>query len=230
MKRIFRALGLAREAETAARNGLQGKLPEVHSFVDIAVGASSVRESVPVNSITPSAIVLRHLEGLDPGAVADLLYANASGRHRFRTVCARVEGNEAFLDLPVEVKTIETFSARRRAERIPWVSQIQWRYAPGGQGFGEFLPASMMDVSRAGASLVVGRPVKVGSQVEVRLVLNSKREPFVEICEVVRSAKIETSEKYGLGIRFFKIDPRDEQLLAQSLEERRSGRRARGVV
>ncbi len=230
MKPILLALGLVRKAEPAAPSELHGKLPEINAFVDIGVGGSLNRESVPINAITAGAIVVRRLDGLEVGAAADFLYTNASGKYRFRTVCTKVEGNEAHLDLPESIKTIEKFSARRMAERIPWVAQVQWRYAPDGQGFGDFLPASMMDVSRRGASLVVGRAIKLGSQVEVRFVLNSKRRPFIEVCEVVRSAKIETSEKYAIGIRFLGIDRQDERMLIQSLEERRSLRRQRGVV
>jgi len=162
MKPILRALGLVRKPAPPAINPLHGKLPEINAFVDIGVGGSLARESVPINAITPAEIVVRHLEGLDPGAAADFLYTNSSGRYRFRTVCTRVQGNEAYLALPDSIKTIEQFSARRNAERIPWVTQARWRYAPDGQGFGDYLPASMMDLSRGGASLVVGSPVKVG--------------------------------------------------------------------
>jgi hypothetical protein len=231
MNPLLRALGLARKPETQARaSELHGKLPEIHAFVDLAIGGSLVRESVPVNNITPTALVIRHVDGLEPGTAADLLYANAGGKFRFRTVCSKVKGNEAYLDLPQSIKTIEQYSARRSAERIPWVTNVQWRYAPDGVGFGDYLPASMMDVSRGGVSLVVGREVKIGTQVEVRFVLNSKRKLFVEICQVMRSAKIETSDKYSVGLRFLTIDRQDERLLIASLEERRSLRRHRGVV
>jgi hypothetical protein len=230
MNPILRALGLSRKAEKPVRNELHGKLPEVNAFVDVAIGGSLDRESVPVNSVTPNAIALRHLDGLDPGTAADLLYTNASGKFRLRTVCTRVEGNEAYLDLPGSIKTIELFSARRTAERIPWVAQVQWRYAPDGKGFGHFLAASMMDVSRGGASFVVGRDLKVGSQVEVRFVLNSKGQPFTEVCEIVRARKIGTTDKHAVGIRFLAIDPQAERMLNQSLEDRRSTRRQRGVV
>jgi hypothetical protein len=230
MKTILRALGFLGKADKRVVNELHRKLPEINSFVDVAIGGSLDRESVPVNDVTQDALLLRYLPGLDPGVMADFLYTNSSGRYRFRTVCRRAEGNEAYLDLPATIKTIEQFSARRMAERIPWVTQVQWRYAPDGCGFGEFLPASMMDVSRGGASLVVGREVKVGSQVEARFVLNTRGKPFLEVCQVMRAAKIGTSERYGLGIRFVNIDPPEQRMLIQSLEERRSQRRLRGVV
>jgi hypothetical protein len=231
MNPLLRALGLKPKLQKPAPlSELHGKLPEVHAFVDLALGGSFVRESVPINGITAKSLVIRQFDGLEPGTAADFLYTNASGKYRFRTVCTRVESGEAFLDLPESIKTIERFAARRNAERIPWVTKVQWRYAPDGAGFGDLLPASMMDLSRGGASLVVGREIKVGTQVEVCFMLNSNRKPFVEICQVVRAAKIETSDKYGVGVRFLGIDSHDERLLIQSLEERRSLRRQRGVV
>jgi c-di-GMP-binding flagellar brake protein YcgR len=231
MNPLLRALGFARKAETQPRNSeLQGKLPEIHAFVDIAIGGCPVRESVPINNVTAKAIVIRRLDGLEPGTAADLLYTNSGGRYRFRTVCAKNEGDEAFLDLPESIKTIEQFSARRTAERIAWVTQVQWRFAPDGVGFGDFMPASMMDVSRGGVSLVVGREIKLGTQVEVSFMLNSKRKPFVEVCKTVRAAKIGTSDKHGVGLRFLTMDRQHERLLIQALEERRLLRRQRGVV
>jgi c-di-GMP-binding flagellar brake protein YcgR len=107
---------------------------------------------------------------------------------------------------------------------------VQWRYAPDGEGYGPFLDASMMDLSRGGASLVVGRELKVGSRVEVRFVLKSKSEPFVELCQVVRAAKIETSDKNAAGIQFMEIDRQNEQILAGFVTERQALRRSRGVI
>jgi c-di-GMP-binding flagellar brake protein YcgR len=88
----------------------------------------------------------------------------------------------------------------------------------------------MMDLSRGGASLVVSREIKVKAQVEVRFTLKTGAKPFVEVCEVVRATRIETSDKYGAGIRFLEIDAQDERTLVAFLEERQKRRRERGVV
>ena len=228
---ILRALGFGVKAEPpSAADELRAKLPEVNAFVDLAFGGSTVRESVPIDGITASAVIARCPDGLDPGAPADFVYTNPLGKYRFATVCVKVEGKEAHFDLPTSIKTLETFSARRMARRIPWVLPTQWRYAPDGAGFGEYLPASMMDLSVGGAALVVARTVKVGSQVEVRFTLNSNLKPFVELCQVMRAISIGSSGKCGTGLRFLKIDPKDQRRLGNFLDERQKLWRDRGFV
>lgn len=228
---ILRVLRRSRHDDRRGTSAsLLGKLPPINAFVDIAIGGSLNRESVPVNDITDSAIVTRRPNGLQPGESADFLYGNAVGRFRFATVCAKVDGKEAYFELPTTVKTLESYGDRRASERVPWVLPVQWRYAPSGEGYGDFLPGSLMDISRGGASLVVGRTLKAGSQVELRFALKSQHEPFVEICQVMRTAKIETSDKNAAGIRFLDLDPHDERTLGEYLDERLTLRRDRGVV
>ncbi len=88
----------------------------------------------------------------------------------------------------------------------------------------------MMDVSRGGASLVVGRELKPGTQVEVRFMIESKDQPLTEIGQVVRAAKIETSDRNSAGIRFLAVDPEDERMLDEFIVERQQLRRSRGIV
>jgi len=221
---------LGGRARPNASAELREKLPEVNAFVEIAIDGSSQRESVSINEINPNGVVTRHLAGLGPGVAADFLYTNAAGRFRFATVCAKVDATAAWFDFPTSIKTIESFANRRTAARVPWVIPVQWRYAPDGQGYGEFLTASLVDLSRGGASLVVGRELKAGAQVEVRFVLKSKTEPLVELCQVVRAAKIEKSDKNAAGIRFLEVDPADERILVDFVGEQQMLRRDRGVV
>jgi hypothetical protein len=227
---ILRMLRRTRPDSPGTVVSLREKLPSVNAFVDVAIGGSLNRESVPVNEITANAIVTRRPNGLQPGESADFLYSNAFGRFRFTTVCASVDGKVAHFELPESIKTLESYGDRRTSERVPWVLPVQWRYAPGGAGYGDFLPGSLVDISRGGASLVVGRELKPGSQVELRFALKSQQEPFVELCQVVRAAKIETSDKNAAGIRFLDIDPKDERILGEYLDERLTLRRDRGVV
>jgi hypothetical protein len=227
---ILRGLKRTPNDSRAPLGSLRDKLPSINAFVDIAIGGSLHRESVPVNDITASAIVTRCPNGLQPGESADFLYGNAFGRFRFATACAKVDGKEAYFELPAAVKTLESYGDRRTSERVPWLLPVQWRYAPSGSGYGDFLAGSLMDISRGGASLVVGRMLKPGSQVELRFALKSQQEPFVELCQVVRAAKIETSDKNAAGILFLDLDPHDERTLGEYLDERLTLRRDRGVV
>jgi hypothetical protein len=226
---IFRALrqrgkGLDETPE------LREKLPQINAFVDIGMDGGRDRKSVSVSDITAKGLVTGCPDGLAAGATADFLYINDLGRFRFATVCRSIEGGHAVFDLPTSIKTIESFAYRRTAPRVPWVIPVEWRYAPDGNGYGEFLPASMKDLSRGGASLVVGRELKEGTRIEVRFVLKSKAKPLVEICQVVRAAKIERSDRNAAGIAFIGVDSEDARALSEFINERQSIRRDRGVV
>jgi c-di-GMP-binding flagellar brake protein YcgR len=143
--------------------------------------------------------------------------------------CAKIEDGEAHFHLPVSVRTVEVFHSRG-AQRVLKLLDAQWRYAPDGRGYGEFLPASIMDLSSGGASLVVDRAPKPGSQVEVRFTLESINKTFLEVCEVARSARIAASAKNAAGIRFLTMDPRDERALTNFLRDVQIERRDRGLM
>lgn len=225
LKVVFRG-----SARFAPKLTLTQQLPLVNSFVEIALNGSRRSISVPIDAIDDNGLTTRQLADLRPGSSADFVYTNEVGRFHFKTVCSQVEESAAIFALPAEIKTIESFDDRRQSARVPWLIPVEWRYAPDGVGYGEFLKASMMDLSGGGASLVVGRELKPGSQVEVRFTLKSKTEPFVELCHVVRAAKIETSDKNAAGIRFVQIDAADERVLNEFVLERQALRRERGVI
>jgi hypothetical protein len=226
---LLRALGLRREPQRSAWSLLRGRLPEINSFVDVAVGGATKRESVAVNGLGPSELVTRCPDGMQAGASADFLYSNALGRFRFSTLCTVVHDKEAHFEIPQSIKMLENYD-RRNAARVSWIIPVQWRYAPGGEGFGDYLPGSMMDLSCGGAGVVVSPELKIGTQVEVRFTLKIKNTLFIGLCEVMRSVKIEKSQKNATGIRFLQIDPGEEQALVEFLNERRMTRRDRGIV
>lgn len=228
--KLGRLFGFGVKSRRDASTTLLAKLPEINSFVEISLGACATRESVAVNDVSAGHLVTRISAGMFPGVVADFLYINGAGKYRFATICKHVDAEQAFFELPASIKTLESFADRRTDLRVPWVIPVQWRYAPDGKGYGEFLSASMMDLSRGGTSLVVGRELKVGAQVEVRFTLKSKAAPLVELCQVVRAAKIETSDRNAAGIKFIEIDPADAEMLSTFVYERQSERRDRGIV
>jgi hypothetical protein len=227
---LLRLLGLGKPSDEDDDRRMRQQLPLVNSFVEIALAGSRGRISVPISDITRETLVTRPVAGITPGIAADFLYTNDIGKFRFATVCSAVDTDATIFALPTTIKTIQSFGDRRSASRVPWLIPVQWRYAPDGVGYGPFLDASMMDLSRGGASLVVGRELKAGSQVEVRFSLKSKEEPFIELCQVVRAAKIETSDKNAAGIRFVEIDRENERILSEFVNERQALRRDRGVV
>jgi c-di-GMP-binding flagellar brake protein YcgR len=225
---VLRSLGFS--SEPAASSASAQALPDVNGFVEIAINGDRRRTSVPVNDITATAVLTRGLAGLRAGDTADFLYTNQTGRYRFSTVCLHAERDEAGFALPAGIKTIESFANRRSAPRVPWLGSAQWRFAPGGRGYGKFLTASMMDISRGGASMVVARTLRPGLQVEVRFVLDPERAALMAISEVVRTTRLEKSFKNAAGIKFVDMGAEAQQMLGDFVRTAQAARRERGVV
>jgi hypothetical protein len=205
-------------------------LPELHSFVDVALGGERHRHSISVDAIGPDGLTTRPIDGLQTGMSADFLYKNISGRFRFATVCDSVDERHAHFRPPTTVKTIVLFGSKRRAVRLDAVLPVDWRYAPDGAGFGDYLKGSLSDLSKSGAWLIVGRELKTGTQVELRFSLKASMAPLVIISDVVRTAKIESSGKNSAGIRFRDVDSASEGAINDFILERQMQRRDRGLV
>jgi hypothetical protein len=225
-----RTLGFGIRSRRNVSADLQNNLPEVNSFVEISIDGSAKRESVAIDEIRATQIVTRLAGKMLAGADADFLYITSEGRFRFTTVCREIDRNQAFFDLPSEIKTIESFAHRRADVRVPWIIPIEWRYVRGGHGDGPFQRGSMKDLSRSGTSLVVNAELPVGSQVEARFTLKTKTDPVVQVCEVVRASKIQMSDKNMFGIRFVDIDAAEAEKLDTFVHERKTQRRNRGIV
>jgi c-di-GMP-binding flagellar brake protein YcgR len=138
-------------------------------------------------------------------------------------------GGNAYFEMPSTIKRLESF-AHRGAARVDKVIPIDWRYAPDGEGYGDFASGSMSDLSRGGASLVVGRAIKPGTSLEVRFALDPKGAKLVEICQVMRASKIGTSANFTAGIRFLAMSSANETALMKFLQELQATRRDRGIV
>lgn len=228
--KFFGALGRPRKDETDPLRGLRDKLPEIHAFIELRFNGGSQGQSVSVNDVSSTELITRSAKHLCAGMPVDFLYVNSVGRFRFSTACTRVEGDEAHFALPETIKTIESYASRRGSPRIAKLMPVEWRYAPDREGYGAYLSGSLMDLSYRGASLVVSRSLKIGQLVEVRFTLDPKDKPLVELSEVVRASKIETSGRNAAGIRFVELNRQDERALVKFLDELQSTRRERGVV
>lgn len=220
-------------ADGEADNGpARSTLPELNGFVDVAVGGARERQSIPIDRLSKESFSTRLLPGLAAGVSADFVYTNSIGKFRFAVVCDSVDDAQAHFKLPERVKTIANFSTQRSAMRLDSIVPTLWRYAPGGEGNGPFLKGSLTDLSVVGASLVVGRDLKVGSQVEVRFTLESSPEPINIIGEVMRATKIQIGsvEKSATGIRFHDVGPGGEQAIDKFIHGRQADRRDRGMI
>jgi c-di-GMP-binding flagellar brake protein YcgR len=167
-----------------------------------------------------------------PGQIGVIVYSTATGKFRFTAKCTAVRGEHATFDLPKTIETLAKFGGaqQRQTVRLDATVPAQWRYAPGGKGNGEFTRASLTDISRSGASLIVDREISRGTQVEVRFTLNTASAPVIFLGEVMRASKIEKSGKVSLGLKFHGVRPEDDRAIMEFINKRQAERRSRGLA
>lgn len=211
---------------------LKAKLPLVNAFVDVVMTGGGPRGSVCVDALTERTFSVSALPGMETGRVGVFTYDNAGGRYRFGAKCTGVRGSTAVFALPDRVETLQVFSdARKRAAvRIDATVPVQWRFAPGGRGSGDYARASLTDISRSGASLIVDREVKKATFVETRFAVSTAASPLVLLGEVMRSSAIETTKKVSLGLRFHGVKPEEDRAIMEFINKRQADRRNRGLA
>ena len=226
---MLRLLGLG---GSRAHEKLKPKLPAVNAFVDLAVTGGGPRGSVCVDALSERTFTTTALPGLQPGHTAVFSYQNPNGRFRFSAKCLTVLGAQAVFATPERVETLQIFAAvqKRASVRLDATVPAQWRYAPGGQGSGTFVRASITDVSRSGASLIVDREVKKGTFVEVRFSVSTAANPLVLLGEVMRTTSIEITKKVSLGLRFQGLAPEEDRAIMEFINKRQAERRNRGLA
>jgi hypothetical protein len=207
------------------------KLPAVNSFVALAMAGGGPRGSVCVETIGARSLTVSALPGLKSGATGVFSYENSNGRFRFSSRCLDVRSAAVFA-LPERIETLQTFSGAqaRAAVRLDATVPAHWRFAPGGRGSGEYVRASLTDISRSGASLIVDRDVKKGSFVEARFAISTAAAPLVFLGEVMRSEPIESTKKTSLGLRFTGVKPDEDRAIMDYINRRQAERRNRGLA
>lgn len=226
---VLRLLGLGAKSASAE---LKPKLPLINAFVDLGMTGGGPRGSVCVESVLERRFAVSLLPGVTPGATGVFHYQNPLGKFRFTAKCLAVADEQAVFEIPESIHTLQIFSGAhtRTAVRIDATVASQWRYAPRGQGAGDYRRGSLTDVSRSGASLIVDRDVKAGTFVEVRFVVSTANAPLVLIGEVVRTGVIETSRKISLGLRFHGVKPDEDRAIMEFIYKRQADRRNRGLA
>jgi hypothetical protein len=210
---------------------IKTKLPTVNSFVALAITAGGPRGSVCVETIGERSLTVSALPGVKTGGMGVFSYENTNGRFRFSARCLDV-GSAAVFALPERIETLQTFSGAqsRAAVRLDATVPAQWRFAPSGRGMGDYVRASLTDISRLGASLIVDRDVKKGSYVEARFAISTVATPLVLVGEVMRSEAIESTKKISLGLRFQGVKPDEDRAIMEYINRRQAERRHRGLA
>ena len=211
---------------------LKLKLPAVNSFVDVVMIGHGPRGSVCVEALNERSFVVGALAEMRVGGTGVFSYDNAAGRFRFSSKCVAVRGATAVFALPERVETLQAFTEakQRAAVRLDATVPAQWRFAPGGKGSGDYVRASLTDISRSGASLIVDRDVKKGSFVEVRFAVSTAATPLVLLGEVMRNSPLESSKKISLGLRFHGMKAEEDRAIMEFINKRQAERRNRGLA
>jgi hypothetical protein len=226
---VLRLLGIGPRLLSAQQ---KLKLPAENAFVDLALTGGGPRGSVCVEAMTERGLNVTRLPGTKAGSTGVFTYQNSVGRFRFSTKCLAVHQTHAVFAVPVRIETLQVFGgAQKRASvRLDATVPSQWRYAPGGKGSGEYVRASLTDISRSGASLIVDREVKKGTYVETRFSVSTSASPLVLLGEVMRTANIEATKKISLGLRFHGLKPEEDRAIMEFINKRQVERRNRGLA
>ena len=206
------------------------KLPQIHSMVDAFVGSRPAR-SVTVEGVTSKGIAIGESLG-KPGETVVLVYVTQAGKFRAQTKILATNGSATQLDVPKKAALIgaATGAQKRQSVRLDTLVTGQWRSAPGGKGMGDFARATLRDISRGGCSLIMDRPLKLGTMVEVKMALSSQRPPLALLGEVMRHEQIETSGKQSHGLRFHGIRPEEDQAIIDFINHKQTDLRNRGLA
>lgn len=206
------------------------KLPQIHSLIDVTVGGRALR-SVSVESIGPRGIGIGEVLG-KPGETAVLVYTSMAGKFRAQSKITVADAYTTHLELPKRVALIgaATGAQKRQSVRLDTLVTGQWRSAPGGKGIGEFARATLRDISRGGCSLIMDRALKLGTMVEVKMMLSSQRPPLTLLSEVMRNEHIDASGKESHGLRFHGVRAEEDQAIIDFINHKQTDLRNRGLV
>jgi hypothetical protein len=226
---VLRLLGIGPKPQSTQ---FKLKLPNVNSFVDLTMTGGGPRGSVCLEGISDRTLTVGSLPGTKIGATGVFSYSNVVGRFRFSAKCVGLKGPNALFALPERVETLQVFSgaAQRNAVRIDATVPAQWRFAPAGRGHGDYVRASLTDISRSGSSLIVDREMKKGTSLELRFALSTAVAPLVLLAEVMRSSAVEGTKKVSLGLRFQGVKPEEDRAIMEFINRRQAERRNRGLA
>jgi hypothetical protein len=211
---------------------LKLKLPQLNSFVALAMTGTGPRGSVCVESLTDRNFTVVALPGTSTGGTGVFTYENAVGKFRFAAKCVALRGGVATFAIPERIEALHVFASaqHRDAVRLDATVTARWRFAPGGRGSGEYTRASLTDISRTGASLIVDREIRRGTYLEACFAISPAAPPLVLLGEVMRSSGIESSKKISLGLRFNAVKPAEDRAIMEFINKRQAERRNRGLA
>ena len=209
---------------------LRETLPAIHSFVECVVRdgpkGQICFEGAGIKTITTTA-----LDGMKPGQVAVVSYTNTNGKYSFTSNVVNINGKQATLELPGQIKTLQKFAGarQRNAVRVDTTVNVQWRFTPAGRIATDFQKATLSDLSTGGAQLTVDRELKVGVKVDCQAPLAASGASLMIHGEVRRVDKTRTG-KFNAGLRFVELASETEAAIVDFINRRQADLRKRGLA
>jgi c-di-GMP-binding flagellar brake protein YcgR len=204
------------------------QLPVLHSFVDVTVMGRSAR-SVSVEEVGGAELVVGDVVGRS-GERAVIVYQTPAGKFRFGSTIVQAANGMTHFRMPERVESLGGGAQKRSSVRMDVLVSGSWRLAPGGQGAGEFMKASIRDISRGGCALIVDRQCKTGQMLEVRLNLRADSAPLTVLGEVMRWEQIPTSGKFSHGLRFHGVTADEDRTILEFITKKQAELRSRGLA
>lgn len=206
------------------------RLPQRNSSVDVVVGGRASR-TVTVDECGERGIVTRDVIGRI-GEPATFVYATPAGRFRLQTKILAVKGSNTYFEAPKRVDMVGAAQnvQKRSSVRLDALVVGAWRFATNGKGTGEFLRATIGDISRGGCALTTDRPLRPGTTLEVKLTLREGKPPLILLAEVMRHHEIRASGKHSHGLRFRGVRPEEDNAIVEFINRKQSELRSRGLA
>lgn len=207
------------------------KLPQLHAFIDLAVGGRTLCQAV-VEAIDARGILVGAALG-KAGEQATMIYMTSVGRFKAKARIIALEGPNTLIALPTSATMVGAAGGgaqKRQSVRMDALVSGAWRFAPGDKGTGDFTKCSIRDISRSGCSVILDRELRLGMKIEVRLHLNTSSQPLTLLAEVMRHELIEQSGKHSHGVRFQGVHPDEDQAILDFIHRRQSELRNRGLA
>jgi hypothetical protein len=206
-----------------------GRLPTLHSFVEVWVGGRSMRR-VPVEELSGERITVREALG-KVGERGHFVYENVNGKFRFSSAIIQVRDGFTHFAMPQRIETIGSVEAQKRSSlRLETIVPGLWRMAPGGQGVGEFMKGTIRDISRGGCAITTQRQCRVGQWLEIKAALGEGSAETALLGEIVRIDPIPASGKFSHALHFHGLTAQNERTIVEFINRKQAVLRSRGLA
>ena len=213
-------------------SSIRAKMPKVHALVTLQRAGVTAAANGAIAALEANRFVVQsQLRGL-PGQNYVVTFQTPNGKFRFVAKCQESRDEGLIFNYPAKIDTLESGPAPspgRQTVRLDTTVRGEWRVAPAGKGNGVFSRGTISDISRTGASLVLDREFPTGTQVELRLALNSRSAPLLLLGEVMRAKRVDASSKTLHGLKFLGVSPDDDKSILEYINRRQAERRERGL-